>query len=66
MSKLEGSEGRSVMLSKNNEIAVAKEKEAKKLASFMKRRKKNRDKEMSRLRSERLKLNKLSPKDIGK
>ena len=59
-------DGHSSLLSKAEKIKVEKENDKKKLESFMKRRKKNRDKEMSRLRTERLKLNKLSPEDIGK
>ena len=58
--------GHSSLISKAEKVKVDKEKDAKKLAAFMKRRKANRGKEMDRLRSERLKLNKLSPKDIGK
>ena len=59
-------DGHSSLLSKAEKIKVEKENDKKKLESFMKRRKKDRGKEMARLRAERLKLNKLSPKDIGK
>jgi hypothetical protein len=53
-------------LSRAEQKKAEKATDKQKLEAFMARRKKNRAKEMASLRSERLKLNKLSPKDIGK
>jgi len=60
------SEGRSVILSKAKKVSVDEEKNAKRLAEFMANRKSNRKDTMSKLRAQRLKLNKMSPKSIGK
>ena len=60
------SEGRSVMLSEAKKTSVDEEKNAKRLAEFMAKRKSNRKDTMSKLRAQRLKLNKMSPKSIGK
>jgi hypothetical protein len=57
---------KSARLGKLKKIDVEKAKDKERLNAFMKRRRANRDKEMSNLRDERLKLNKLSKKDIGK
>ena len=59
-------EGRSSMLSKSKKISIEKEKDAKKLEAFMKRRKANRDEEMASLRAERRKLNGMSTSGSGK
>lgn len=53
-------------LSRAEQKKAEKATDKQKLEAFMARRKKNRAKEMASLRAERLKLNKLSPKDIGK
>lgn len=60
------SEGRSVILSKAKKVSVDEERNAKRLAEFMANRKSNRKDTMSKLRAQRLKLNKMSPKSIGK
>lgn len=60
------SEGRSVRLSKARKTKVDEERNAKRLADFMAKRKNNRKDTMSKLRAQRLRLNKMSPKSIGK
>ena len=60
------SEGRSVMLSKVKKVKADEERNARRLASFMSKRKSNRKDTMSKLRAQRLKLNGLTPKSIGK
>jgi len=59
-------EGRRVKLSKTKKTAVDEEKNAKRLSDFMAKRKSNRKDTMSKLRAQRLKLNGLTPKSIGK
>ena len=60
------SEGRSVMLSEAKKVSVEEEKRQKRLAKFMANRKKDRKTTMDKLRANRLKLNGLTPKSIGK
>ena len=57
---------KSVILSKAKKTKVDEEKNAKRLADFMAKRKSNRKDTMDKLRAQRLKLNKMSPKSIGK
>lgn len=55
-----------VKLGKVKKVKADDEKNAKRLADFMAKRKSNRKDVMAKLRSNRLKLNGLTPKSIGK
>ena len=65
-SNMEHTQGKSVRLSKASEVKADVKKNNERLAKFMASRKSNRKDTMDKLRANRLKLNGLTSKDIGK
>lgn len=57
--------GKSAILGKPKKTDMKKVREAKRLSDFMSKRKSNRKKTMDELRDKRLKLNRMTKKDIG-